>query len=134
MKGDEMMDSNPLAELLSIIFSTVGSITSLTVTVLLIVANWRIFEKAGEAGWKSIIPIYSSYILFKILSGNGWKFLLALIPVFNIVVAFAMYYRLAQVFGHGVGFTLGLLFFPNVFTLILAFGSSSYYGPVNSFI
>ena len=30
--------------------------------LLQIIANWRIFTKAGEAGWKSIIPIYLSLI------------------------------------------------------------------------
>lgn len=34
--------------------------------LLQIIANWRIFTKAGEAGWKSIIPIYGDYISYKI--------------------------------------------------------------------
>ena len=34
--------------------------------VLTIIARWKIFTKAGEAGWKSIIPIYNNYVLFKI--------------------------------------------------------------------
>lgn len=29
------------------------------VAILLIVAQWKIFTKAGEKGWKSIIPIYN---------------------------------------------------------------------------
>lgn len=29
--------------------------------ILQIIANWRIFIKAGEDGWKSIIPIYGDY-------------------------------------------------------------------------
>jgi len=37
--------------------------------ILLIVARWKIFTKAGEAGWKSIIPIYSDYVQWRI----GWK-------------------------------------------------------------
>ena len=37
--------------------------------ILLIVARWRIFTKAGEAGWKSIIPIYADYVQWRI----GWK-------------------------------------------------------------
>ena len=28
---------------------------------------WLIFEKAGEAGWKSIIPIYNLYIMLEII-------------------------------------------------------------------
>lgn len=34
--------------------------------VLTVVARWKIFTKAGEAGWKSIIPIYSDYIEWKL--------------------------------------------------------------------
>ena len=32
--------------------------------VLKIVANWKIFEKAGQPGWASIVPFYSNYIEF----------------------------------------------------------------------
>ena len=42
------------------------SLVTLVICVLLIVARWKIFTKAGEAGWKSIIPIYNNYVLFKI--------------------------------------------------------------------
>ncbi len=45
------------------------SLVTLVIWVLLIVARWKIFTKAGEAGWKSIIPIYSDYVQWRI----GWK-------------------------------------------------------------
>lgn len=46
----------------------------LAFVVLLIIAWWRMFTKAGEKGWKSIIPIYSSYVLFKLVwnTKNFW--------------------------------------------------------------
>ena len=40
--------------------------------VLNIVAGWKIFEKAGQPGWASIVPFYNSYIRYKIFWGNGW--------------------------------------------------------------
>lgn len=40
--------------------------------ILLIIAGWRIFEKAGEKGWKILIPIYDVYILFKICGIEKW--------------------------------------------------------------
>ena len=40
--------------------------------VLMVVANWKIFKKAGEPGWKSIIPIYNVYIMFKIVNMKSW--------------------------------------------------------------
>ena len=45
-------------------------IAAAIVTVLVIIAEWKIFEKAGEKGWKSLIPIYSQYILFKIIGAK----------------------------------------------------------------
>lgn len=45
------------------------SLILLAFTVLLIIARWKIFTKAGEKGWKSIIPIYSDYVQWRI----GWK-------------------------------------------------------------
>ncbi len=38
----------------------------LAIAILQIIAMWKLFTKAGEKGWKSIIPIYNSVILFKI--------------------------------------------------------------------
>ncbi|MCR5651378.1 MAG: DUF5684 domain-containing protein [Lachnospiraceae bacterium] len=36
---------------------------------------------------------------------------------------------MSKSFGHGFGFTLGLLFLSPLFTLILGLGSSQYIGP-----
>ena len=41
-------------------------VISLIWYIIMVVANWRIFTKAGEAGWKSIIPVLNTYVLFKI--------------------------------------------------------------------
>ena len=40
---------------------------ALALAILRIIARWRIFEKAGEKGWKAIIPFYSDYIFYKII-------------------------------------------------------------------
>ena len=97
--------------------------------VLLIVANWKIFTKAGEAGWKSLIPFYNLYVLCKIVDGKGIKFLLLLIPIVDIVYLIILDIRMAKAFGKGTGFAVGLIFLPNIFTLILGFGDAQYVGP-----
>ncbi|MBR3316823.1 MAG: hypothetical protein IKG21_03225 [Atopobiaceae bacterium] len=45
--------------------------------ILTIIAHWKMFTKAGEAGWKSLIPIYSDYVLFKLVWDvqNFWIYL-----------------------------------------------------------
>ncbi|MCI8508790.1 MAG: hypothetical protein HFJ06_09550 [Lachnospiraceae bacterium] len=100
----------------------------LALLVLSIVAFWRIFTKAGEPGWASIVPFYNIYVLYKIAFGNGWYFLTLLIPLANAVFGIMLYFKLAKAFGHGPGFGFGLLFLNPIFILILAFDSSEYVG------
>ncbi len=41
---------------------------------------WKIFEKAGEKGWKALIPVYNYYIWLKILRRPWWWIFIFLIP------------------------------------------------------
>ena len=111
-------------------FGVVGGLITTVVCVFLLASLWVVFTKAGVAGWKCLIPVYNSYLLYKIAWGNGWLFLLSLIPFVNFVVAIICMHKLSKAFGHGVGFTLGLLCLPYVFYPILAFGKSQYVGVV----
>ncbi len=112
--------------------SGLSGLVALVVVVIAIVAYWKVFTKAGEAGWKSIIPIYNVIVLLKIVGRPWWWLLLMLIPLVNIVVLIVVMNDLSRSFGHGVGFTLGLIFLSFIFYLILAFGSSQYQGPAGS--
>lgn len=109
--------------------SPLVSLISLVLVVLVIVAVWKIFEKAGEPGWKALIPFYNIYTEYKMFWGNGWLFLLTLVPVVNVVVTFMMLHKMSKAFGHGIGFTLGLIFLPYIFMMILGFNSDEYLGP-----
>ncbi len=95
--------------------------------VFMIVCMWKMFEKAGEPGWAAIVPLYNAYVMFKIAWGNGWKFLLLLIPIANIVFAIMLPFKLAKAFGKSSGFGAGLLFLSVVFYPILAFDNSIKY-------
>ncbi|MCR5430221.1 MAG: DUF5684 domain-containing protein [Eubacterium sp.] len=108
--------------------ATAYLVIAIIICILTIIAMWKIFDKAGEKGWKSIIPIYNTYIFFKITWGNGWFFLLMLIPFVNIVIYIITLWKLAKVFDKGVGFFIGLLLLETIFTLILGFGSAEYVG------
>lgn len=114
-----------------------GSVVAIIFYILQVVAMWKIFEKAGEAGWKSLIPIYNLYILLKIIRFN-WLLLLGLlifiIPIIGWVIG-AIYmfvlqviicYRLSRSFGKELGYTIGLLLLTPIFYLILGFGSAKY--------
>ena len=109
--------------------SPVGVIFGLLVAVLMIVALWKIFTKAGQPGWACLIPIYNIYILCKIVGRPGWWVILMLIPFVNFIIAIILSIDLAKSFGNGVGFGLGLAFLGIIFFPILGFGSSQYQGP-----
>ena len=49
-----------------------GFMLLITVVMLVIyfIALWKLFVKAGEDGWKAIIPIYNTLVMSKIATGN----------------------------------------------------------------
>ena len=94
--------------------------------ILVLITNWVIFKKMGREGWEGIVPLYSSYVLCHELYGNGWKFLLILVPLYNIYFGIKLYVDWAKAFNKGVGFAMGMLFLPFIFQLILAFGDATY--------
>lgn len=104
-------------------------IGSIIWSVLVIIGWWKIFEKAGEAGWKAIIPIYNIYVLLRIVGRPGWMIIGLLIPFVNIIFVIIVMGDLAKSFGKGIGFVLGLIFLNPIFALILGFGSAAYVGP-----
>lgn len=146
------MDANVAEMLLASV--AVIAVVSIVMYVLMVVAYWNIFKKAGEPGWKSIIPVYNSYILFKIswstvifwitlvigfvtgilvnMDNTVATVIVSLLSIVTLVISVMQCYKLSKAFGHGVGFTLGLIFFSPIFMLILAFGSSQYVGKSNN--
>lgn len=139
-------------------------IISLALTALAIIAYWRIFVKAGEEGWKAIIPFYNAYTAMKLFwktsifwigiglgvgasigygmasygvvalaiyggGGNAAVMVIGFILAFGCgITAFVLEImflnRVSKAFGHGAGFTVGLVFLNFIFILILAFGKS----------
>ncbi len=110
-------------------FQVICSLISIALSVFQIICYWRVFEKAGVPGWKSLIPIYNTYVLCDLVWGEGLKMFLFLIPIVNIYFTIRLYLSFANVFGKDVGFGIGLMFLQPIFVGILAFDSSSYYGP-----
>src|SRR5882724_10010924 len=107
----------------------VSMIIGLLIALLLIVAMWKVFTKAGQPGWASIIPIYNLYIWCKIVGRPWWWILLMLIPFVNFIVCIILCIDLAKSFGKGVGFGIGLALLGIIFFPILGFGSAQYQGP-----
>ncbi|MEN9934756.1 MAG: hypothetical protein RLZZ387_1335 [Chloroflexota bacterium] len=109
-----------------------GGLLGVVVAVVVIAGMWKLFTKAGKPGWAAIVPIYNTIVLLQIAGKPWWWILGLVIPVVNIVVAVLALHSLSKRFGHGVGFTLGLIFLAPVFVLILGFGDSQYRAPALS--
>ena len=101
----------------------------LIIAIIIIAARWRIFTKANQPGWACIVPIYNILILLRIIGKPWWWILLFCIPIVNVVFLVLATNLLSKSFGKGEWFTVGLIFLPFVFQLILAFGEHEYIGP-----
>jgi TPR repeat protein len=101
--------------------------------IFMIVVYWKLFRKANRPGWAAIIPIYNVVVYLQIAGLSPWfilLFLAALIPLFGtiLMLIFAIYFsiKIAQAFGKGVWFGVGVTFLPFIFITILAFGNAKY--------
>lgn len=99
---------------------------SLVWIVFILVAGWKMYVKAGQPGWFSLIPILNVLGLLLIARRPLWWFILLLIPLVNIVVIAVVYYDVARGFRRGLGTALALLFLTPIAYLILGFGSARY--------
>lgn len=113
----------------------VAFLIALVAVILMIIATWKIYKKAGKPGWAALVPFYKEYVLAEITWGNGWFFLItfaAVIPVIGgisvIVFTILTYIKLAKSFGKDGGFAVGLIFLNPVFIAILGFDKSQYLG------
>ncbi len=130
----------------------VTGVIAIVLYILYIVASWKLFAKAGEAGWKSLIPFLNGHVLYRIAWKPAWFWIGVLLDIallvlsyFNpdsenmillaisgalglitIIIHITFSVKLSKAFGHGGGYALGLIFFPSIFWLILAYGESEY--------
>ena len=141
----------------------VGTMATITVIcgivwfLLVAIARWKIFSKAGKKGWLSIIPVVSQWnevdlswnstwawisiallVAGSIFSGiqngraeNPSTFIAVLSTVFGLaaaVIKIISQWKLSKAFGKGIGFFIGLLLLNPIFMIILGFGSAQYQG------
>lgn len=115
---------------LSALYTTSGVI-SLVFYILLAIALWKVFSKAGYPGILAIIPIVNVFILVKVAGWSAWLGLLYLIPIVNVVFGIMVAFRVGKAFGKGGVFSFFLLFLISwIGYMIIGFGSARYTRPV----
>jgi len=114
------------------LFST-SWIIGLIIYIVIAVALWKVFEKAGYPGILAIIPFVNVVFLVKIAGWSGWLALLYLVPLVNIVFSIMVALRLGKAFGKGGGFSFFLLWlFSFIGYLIIGFGPATYTKPATA--
>lgn len=135
------VDSSVLAAL-GVIFG-ISLLIFLVVSIIIIIAQWKMFKKGNQPGWAALIPFYNQYVQCKMVGVNPWWILilvgasfLGFIPYVGSLLSMAVsiYFSIllgvstARAFGKDDGFAVGLILLPVVFYPILGFGSAEYKG------
>lgn len=115
-----------LVSVLGEIDPLLGLSVSVVTVALALAGMWKVFTKAGHAGWKAVIPIYNVYVMLRIGGNSTWWLLGLGVPVVNVFVLAKVFVDVGRKFGRSVGFGLGLLFLWFVFWPILGFGEDGY--------
>lgn len=125
------------------------ALLAIVVGVITVIAKWKMLSKAGEAGWKALIPVYGDMVMCKI--SGVWEYyplvvlgtsvfvsllgdssisttLSLLFYVVSIYYTVILSISVAQSFGKDSGFGVGLILVGFIFYPILGFGSSQYVG------
>ena len=114
------------------------------VYILFAIPAHMMFRKAGEEGWKAFIPFYNDYTMANLVwETKVFWIMLVLSLIMNITdadmfadsviisliaaiagIAYIVYNarfckRISNAYGHGLGFAIGLLFFPFIFEIII---------------
>lgn len=136
-------------------FLAVFGLIFLIIGILIIVAYWKMFTKAKEEGWKSIIPVYNNWTMCKIVGLSPYWIielfavsyilnfvssiigydsvisgLLALVAAANSIYFLIIFnISIAKSYGKDNDFAVLLIFLPIIGYPILGFGKAQYLGP-----
>ena len=120
-------------------FIIVFAIILIALVVFMIIAEVKLYKKAGKAGWEAIVPFYSQWVYVEIAGLNWWWFLVAiggtllanvsddLSGLGYLVSLFGMFvcnFNVAKKFHKDTGFAVLMTLFPVVLFPMLGFGKS----------
>lgn len=137
-----------------LMFMVVIIIISLVIAILKLIGTWKMLTKAGESGWKSLIPFYNQWTLCKVAGISPyWVLEMIIVSMINtvlngilgsnvisvilslIVYANTIYFwvilsiSLAKSFGKDTGFGVATVFFSFITYPMMGMGSATYAGP-----
>lgn len=139
----------------SVVLFDIAMVLSITYYVCLTIAEWKLFVKAGEKGWKSLIPGYNLFVSHHLIGMSHIWFILDIVfwcievvleiikvtPVWveetffsvaiivTIISEILHIMKLCYCYTKSERFGIGLFLIPPLFSMILAFDKSEYHPP-----
>ena len=99
--------------IIAIVISVIGLLT--------IIEQWILFNKLGEKGWKSLIPIYNKWVYLTLGDLPGW---LILLPIANDIGLIVASFNIPKKLNKSAALGLLYLFIPNIYYLVLIIGKT----------
>ena len=88
--------------------------------VLIHIGFYKFFEKAGEPGWKALVPVYSVWVALRIIKKPLWWLFVYYIPFLGIIVGIGIIVEFLKCFGylrfyqHLLGIVFGAVYLPYI--------------------
>lgn len=75
--------------------NSTSTIISLVILLFSIICWYKIFKKAGEDGWKAIIPVYSDFICFRLFLSTKLFVIKLLAVLFDFILVFFLIFKVS---------------------------------------
>lgn len=125
--NSQVVDSGFMAAV-SIIF-----VTSMAFLVFQLWLTYRLFQKAGQAGWKALIPIYNMVVLVRLGGFSGWWVAANLVPflgqiVFSVILILVVY-NITLNFNKPLWYIIIFFLFQIVWYMLIVFDKTAIWDP-----
>jgi hypothetical protein len=109
----------------------VGTLLWIVALYALYVVPWcGVLARAGKRWWVGLVPVLNVLVLLRVIGRPLWWFVLLVVPLVGIAVWAIICLGVAESFGHGLPYTIGLVFLPFVFATLIWLGPGVYTGQV----
>lgn len=98
-------------------------------TLPLLVGMAGVFQKAEKPWYAAFVPVWSDWVLLKVVGWSGWMMLLLLLPFASGVIFIVASAMLAGQFRKDTSGIVLMIFLPFLMLPMLGFGSDKYFPP-----
>lgn len=96
-----MYDDTAVASLIGVLggFLIVLVLLVIAFAIFNIIGMWKLYEKAGQPGWKAIIPFYNTWTLVEMVGLNWYWFLLCIATTICTILGLTSLSYIANIAG-----------------------------------